>query len=194
MSSRKNGASSYPWLPAGIARRVPRFSDLKIRTKLIVLHNLFFFILTIGVYFSLIPLFERLADQAHAREVSLLQQLPYNASRLALAQQSYEETVFRARVTLFLIMGAVYGLAVLCSDCSGRPGKGDLEADFIGKLIVGPDAFVVTADGDHAFAEAVRRKLILEISGFPAVRVLAVSEMPKSSPGEWALTCYLPVK
>jgi hypothetical protein len=62
----------------------------------------------------------------------------------------------------------INGLAVLCRDCSGRPGQGDLEADFTDRLIVGPGAFVVTADGDTAFAEAVRRKLLLEISGDPA--------------------------
>ncbi|MFO1143887.1 MAG: DUF1194 domain-containing protein [Amaricoccus sp.] len=59
----------------------------------------------------------------------------------------------------------INGLAVLCDDCSGRPGVGDLETDFRDHLIVGDDAFVVTADGDAAFANAVRRKLILEVSG-----------------------------
>src|SRR5262249_18424886 len=107
--------------PTWCAQRIPRFSDLKIRTKLIVLHNLFFLILIAGVYFTLIPLFEQMATQAHAREVSLLQQLPYSASRLVLAQQSYEETAFRARVPLFLIMGAVYGLAVLALEAALIP-------------------------------------------------------------------------
>jgi hypothetical protein len=76
----------------------------------------------------------------------------------------------------------INGLAVLCQDCSGRPGLGSLEADFTDRLIVGPGAFVVTADGDTAFADAVRRKLILEISGSPSDRVLAISDLPKSSP------------
>ncbi len=58
----------------------------------------------------------------------------------------------------------VNGLAILCSDCSGRPGLGDLEQEFKDQLIGGPGAFVVTADGPAAFAQAVRRKLILEIS------------------------------
>jgi hypothetical protein len=59
----------------------------------------------------------------------------------------------------------VNGLAILCDDCSGRPGIGNLEEAFTEQLIGGPGAFVVTADGRDAFAEAVRRKLILEISG-----------------------------
>ena len=58
----------------------------------------------------------------------------------------------------------VNGLAILCSDCSGRPGVGNLEQDFTDRLIGGPGAFVVTANGREAFAAAVRRKLILEIS------------------------------
>jgi len=62
----------------------------------------------------------------------------------------------------------INGLAVLCRDCSGRPGRGNLEAEFTDRLIVGPGAFVVTADGATAFADAVRRKLLLEISGDPA--------------------------
>ena len=32
------------------------------------------------------------------------------------------------------------------------------------KIIGGPGAFVVTADGEQSFAQAVRRKLILEIA------------------------------
>jgi hypothetical protein len=59
----------------------------------------------------------------------------------------------------------VNGLAILCDDCSGRPGVGDLEEAFQEQLIGGPGAFVVTADGRDAFAAAVRRKLILEIAG-----------------------------
>ncbi len=59
----------------------------------------------------------------------------------------------------------VNGLAILCNDCSGRPGVGDLEKEFTEQLIGGPGAFVVTADGRDAFAAAVRRKLILEIAG-----------------------------
>ena len=59
----------------------------------------------------------------------------------------------------------VNGLAILCDDCSGRPGVGDLEQEFTDRLIGGPGAFVVTANGRDAFAAAVRRKLILEIAG-----------------------------
>jgi hypothetical protein len=66
----------------------------------------------------------------------------------------------------------INGLAILCDPCSGRPRWGDLEAEFEERLIGGLGAFVVTADGEARFAQAVRRKLIMEIAGISA--------------GEWA--------
>ena len=66
------------------------------------------------------------------------------------------------------ILGAgivVNGLAILCRDaCSGRPRYENLEAEYADKIVGGPGSFVVTADGRDSFAQAVRRKLILEIA------------------------------
>ncbi len=63
----------------------------------------------------------------------------------------------------------INGLAILCRDCaSGRPIDYDLEAAFAALITGGPGNFVVTADGKTSFAEAVRRKLLLEIAGTPA--------------------------
>ena len=62
----------------------------------------------------------------------------------------------------------INGLAILCRDCSGRPVSYDLEAAFAAQIIGGPGSFVITADGRDSFAEAVRKKLILEIAGKPA--------------------------
>lgn len=59
----------------------------------------------------------------------------------------------------------INGLAVLCRTCSGRPVGYDLEEAFATGLIGGPGAFVVTADSPATFADAVRRKLVLEIAG-----------------------------
>lgn len=63
----------------------------------------------------------------------------------------------------------INGLAILCraEECSGRPVTYDLEAAFANLIIGGPGSFVVTADRDDRFAEAVRRKLVLEIAGTP---------------------------
>ncbi|MCG8545256.1 MAG: DUF1194 domain-containing protein [Alphaproteobacteria bacterium] len=60
----------------------------------------------------------------------------------------------------------INGLAILCrdADCSGRPVDYDLEAAFRRDIIGGPGSFVVTVDSRNRFAEAVRKKLILEIA------------------------------
>ncbi len=60
----------------------------------------------------------------------------------------------------------INGLAILCrqDDCSGRPNLYDLEEAFARTIIGGPGSFVVTVDGPSSFADAVRRKLILEIA------------------------------
>ena len=60
----------------------------------------------------------------------------------------------------------INGLAILCEEgCSGRPRGGNLEAEYEARLIGGVGAFVATADGTERFAQAVRRKLIMEIAG-----------------------------
>lgn len=51
------------------------FGDLKVRPKVIVLHNTFFLILAAAAYFSLIPLFEERVANAQLRENSLLVQI-----------------------------------------------------------------------------------------------------------------------
>lgn len=62
----------------------------------------------------------------------------------------------------------INGLAILCRDCeSGRPIAYDLEGAFETFIIGGPGSFVITADGNRSFAQAVRRKLLLEIAGRP---------------------------
>jgi len=63
----------------------------------------------------------------------------------------------------------INGLAVLCRTCSGRPVGGDLEGEFARRIIGGPASFVVTADGNTSFEDAVRKKLLLEIAGRLAV-------------------------
>lgn len=68
----------------------------------------------------------------------------------------------------------INGLAILCRHCeSGRPIEYDLESVFASFIAGGPGHFVVTADGSASFAEAVRRKLLLEIAGQPDPRMRA---------------------
>ncbi|HUQ91829.1 MAG TPA: ATP-binding protein [Bryobacteraceae bacterium] len=148
------------------------FGDLKVRPKLIVLHNIFFLILTCATYFSLIPLFEDRVGSAQIRENSLLVQifsddrplpklrgteiyafqegdaaslqipdairewLVANAGliwrdpsqsefayrmvpatrvfrRVHMPDATYAEMVERAQRTLFIVLGAIYILAVV---------------------------------------------------------------------------------
>jgi hypothetical protein len=64
----------------------------------------------------------------------------------------------------------INGLAILCREasCGGRPIAYDLEEAFARRIIGGPASFVVTAGDRASFADAVRRKLLLEIAGHGA--------------------------
>lgn len=69
----------------------------------------------------------------------------------------------------------INALPILRPDDPGR-AQGGLEALYEERIIGGMGAFVVTADSRDRFAEAVKRKLILEIStsGLPAKRRAAL--------------------
>lgn len=84
------------------------FGDLKVRLKLIVLHNLFFLVLSISTYFSLIPLFQN--QVAGTRSAKIAEQDP-----------AYVEAVSRARITLFLVLGAIYVAAVVLLEAAIMP-------------------------------------------------------------------------
>lgn len=60
----------------------------------------------------------------------------------------------------------INGLPVECpgDDCSGPPVGYNLEKAFKEQIIGGPGSFVVVADKNTRFAEAVRRKFILELA------------------------------
>ena len=111
------------------------FGNLKVRLKLMVLHNLFFLVLTCAAYFSLIPLFEKLVTDARGREVTILQQVPRTAGEVKLSQESYRTAVSRAKLVLFLVLGSIYVLAVLLLESAimplyvYRPLRRMLEAD-----------------------------------------------------------------
>jgi hypothetical protein len=74
-------------------------------------------------------------------------------------------TIAHARDAVLGAGVVINGLAILCrAPCSGRPRFENLEAEYADRIVGGPGAFVVTADGEQSFAQAVRRKLILEIA------------------------------
>ena len=104
------------------------FGNLKVRPKLMVLHNLFFLVLACAAYFSLIPLFERQVAEARGREVAVLEQTP-------AMQRAYQEAITRAKITLFLVLGSIYIAAVVLLEAAimplyvYRPLRRMLEAD-----------------------------------------------------------------
>lgn len=93
------------------------FGDLKVRPKLMVLHNLFFLVLTCAVYFSIIPLFEKQVADAQARELTILHQTHSPGQDL----NAYAEAAARAKLTLFLVLGSIYVLAVLVLESAIMP-------------------------------------------------------------------------
>ncbi len=74
--------------------------------------------------------------------------------------------IAQARASALAADITVNGLAILCrlDDCGGRPNVYDLEDAFAKTIVGGPGSFVVTVDDRLSFADAVRRKLILEIA------------------------------
>ena len=65
-------ATSAAARPDGLVRA---FGNLRVRPKLMVLHNLFFLVLACAIYFSLVPLFERQVYDARLREFDLLRDM-----------------------------------------------------------------------------------------------------------------------
>jgi hypothetical protein len=74
-------------------------------------------------------------------------------------------SIAEARASALSAEIVINGLAILCRHCSGRPVRYDLEAAFAERIIGGPGSFVISATGDEHFADAVRKKLVLEIAG-----------------------------
>ena len=73
-------------------------------------------------------------------------------------------SIAEARDTVVAAGVTINALPILRPDDPGR-AQGGLEAQYEARIIGGLGAFVVTAETRDSFAEAVKRKLILEISG-----------------------------
>jgi len=83
-----------------------------------VLHNLFFLVLTTAAYFSLIPLYEQLVIDTRAREV-VLNKNPSPTEQAA--RRSQQSALTQARVRLFLVLGIIYLLAVVVLESAIMP-------------------------------------------------------------------------
>ncbi len=80
--------------------------------------------------------------------------------------------IAEARATVVAAGVTINALPILRPDDPGR-AQGGLEAQYEAQIIGGLGAFVVTAENRDSFAEAVKRKLILEISGKMPVQDVA---------------------
>ena len=79
-----------PDTPLRRTRRIEKlFGDLRVRPKLMVLHNLFFLVLTCSVYFSVIPLVESRIMAARDREISLVKQMFLDGRRMPLLPNEF---------------------------------------------------------------------------------------------------------
>jgi len=85
------------------------FGNLKVRPKLMVLHNLFFLVLTTTAYFTLIPLYEQLVTDTGVHSIAS----EHSGASAQVARQSQRSALTQARVRLFLVLGIIYLLAVL---------------------------------------------------------------------------------
>jgi signal transduction histidine kinase len=85
-----------------------------------VLHNLFFLVLTTAAYFSLIPLYEQLVTDTRAREV-VLEKSPSASANAQAARRSQQSALTQARVRLFLVLGIIYLLAVVVLEAAIMP-------------------------------------------------------------------------
>jgi len=86
-------SSFKPTKPPNLFVRI--FGGLKVRQKLAILHNIFFFVLAVSVYLSVIPLFSQHIEAARERELRMMEQiftaeLPMNAVRESTELKIYD--------------------------------------------------------------------------------------------------------
>jgi signal transduction histidine kinase len=73
LEKSSRASRSKPARPPGFFART--FGALKVRPKLVILHNLFFFVLAISVYLSVIPVFSDHIASARERELQMISQI-----------------------------------------------------------------------------------------------------------------------
>jgi signal transduction histidine kinase len=111
------GSNDKPLKPPSLVFRL--FGGLNVRRKLVILHNLFFIVLTASVYLSVIPLFSRQMEATKHREVEMISQMiPADQQARDAAMNAWLGTedavaVRKARIMLFITLGAIYGLSIV---------------------------------------------------------------------------------
>ncbi len=92
-----------------VARKLGRwFGGLKVRYKLMVLHNLFFLVLSACVYAGVMPVIENWAHEARSREERLA-----SGEEVPAAAEFYGPLLQRIRFNVLLALAVTYCLGVL---------------------------------------------------------------------------------
>ena len=76
---------------------VRRFGGLKVRQKLAILHNVFFFVLAVSVYLSVIPLFSNHIEAARQRELRMVSRIFAANLPMSEAQEARDLGVYYFR-------------------------------------------------------------------------------------------------
>jgi signal transduction histidine kinase len=76
---------------------IRNFGGLKVRYKLVVLHNLFFFVLAASVYLSVIPVFSQRIAAARQRELHMMSQIFAAELPLSSGEESSELAIYDFR-------------------------------------------------------------------------------------------------
>ena len=201
------------YMPSSRPTLIRMFADLKVRPKLMVLHNLFFIVLAAATYFTLIPFYKQQVSSARERELSIITQIfrletplskldgleayeyredspvkvalpsearewldknpdgvwrnlstsryiftpghaPGTYRRLTIPETFYGDSVRRAQLALFMVLGIVYGLAVLL-----------LESFIMPLFVYRPIALML--DADDATQHGDRERELIDESMIP---------------------------
>lgn len=76
---------------------IRNFGGLKVRYKLVVLHNLFFFVLAGSVYLSIIPVFSQRIAAARQRELHMMAQIFSAELPMSIGEESSELAIYDFR-------------------------------------------------------------------------------------------------
>lgn len=91
-------------------------------------------------------------------------------------RNGFGPTISAARREVLAAGVTINALPILRPE-DGRRAGANLEQQYAERIIGGPRAFMVTAENRASFADTVRRKLVLEISGLtPATEIAAASD------------------
>ena len=75
------------------------FGGLKVRHKLAILHNIFFFVLAVSVYLSVIPLFSRHIEAAKQRDLKMISQMLDAELSLSVRERPEETAIYEVENT-----------------------------------------------------------------------------------------------